>query len=744
MKNNKLYIITVIVLLFILSTNIFAQKKSDDLGFDIDELIENIASDTDAGIDFDTYLEKLNDYVQHPINLNKANYYDLDDLGLLTPQEINAILDYREKMGDFIAIYELQAVPDLPLKSIRMIVPFVRAKDLDDSNLTFKDLLNQGDHQLYVRFQQTLEKAKGYKNLDTIYNFNVQDEEGITSNIEYDTNDSKPQGYEVLDTLNADPYSTYLGSPYRLYTRYRYNFGTRLSYGITAEKDPGEEFFRGTQKQGYDFYSAHFYLRDVGPFKHLALGDFEIRMGQGLIVYSSLGFGKGSYVMDVAKQGNPVKPYTSVNESFYFRGAAATLDLGNDIELTAFGSYKPVDGNIILNDTLGLIDGIILIGPSGSGDGDFAVSSRYNSGFHRRASEIDNKGAYRELMTGGILAIKKRRFTIALNGVYGNLNTSITPTARPSNLYAFRGSRYVNGSLDYKYLYRNFHFFGETAINEKGGIATVNGVLLGLDPKLSASIVHRYYDPKYYAPAPNQFSEGGSPSNESGLFIGAEFKPLHKWSVRAYMDFYKHPWVKTTAEAPSHGNDYLVHLEYRPSRKLTTYFRYRNEVKKTNLTGAVSLADYLVNQQKSSFRYHIQYSIAKAYTLRSRVEFSWFDGGDDDGLESGYMVYQDLIYKPLESPLTLSFRYALFDTDSYDTRIYAFENDLLYVYSAPAYSYRGSRFYAMVRYKLFRNTDVWLRLAQTHLDNRKTIGSGNEELEGSNRTEVKAMIRVKF
>ena len=86
----------------------------------------------------------------------------------------------------------------------------------------------------------------------------------------------------------------------------------------------------------------------------------------------------------------------------------------------------------------------------------------------------------------------------------------------------------------------------------------------------------------------------------------------------------------------------------------------------------------------------------------------------------------------------------MFDTDVYDSRIYAYEHDVLYSFSVPAYYYRGSRAYLIVTYDIGRWSGLTVRLAQTFYINRDTSGSGLNEIDGPTRTEVKAQWRVKL
>src|SRR5690606_2902362 len=113
----------------------------------------------------------------------------------------------------------------------------------------------------------------------------------------------------------------------------------------------------------------------------------------------------------------------------------------------------------------------------------------------------------------------------------------------------------------------------------------------------------------------------------------------------------------------------------------------------------------------------------------------------DSRNEKGYLIYQDVIYKALNSPLTFSFRYAFFDAESFDARLYAYENDVLYFFSIPAFFGRGTRAYITAKYTVSRKVDVWLRLSQTYYYDRDEIGSGLDLIEGNTRSEVRVQLR---
>ena len=191
------------------------------------------------------------------------------------------------------------------------------------------------------------------------------------------------------------------------------------------------------------------------------------------------------------------------------------------------------------------------------------------------------------------------------------------------------------------------------------------------------------------------------------------------------------------------GYEFLGQLQWRPNKKLDMYFRVRTRTKPGNDPNDPEAIDVLLDKEQNNFRYQFSYKASDAITLRSR--FEWMDVGySNQEKEKGYVIYQDVVWKPMSSPLSLTARYALFDTDSYNSRIYAYENDVLYVFSIPAYYYRGSRFYGILRYQYKKRFDIWLRYAQFLYNNRTSVGSGMNEIEGNRKSEVRIQIRFSF
>jgi len=660
----------------------------------IEEYVENLGSETD--FDYDAYFESLDFYTKKPLNLNAANRGELESLGLLSTAQIDQFIAYRNSNGKLIAIHELQAIDGYNLETINRILPFVQiGSNLDDYRVGLGKMLTKGKNELYLRYRQFLEEKAGY----------IKDDAGE---------------------------SKYLGNPGRIYARFRHQYEYNLSYGVTAEKDPGEEFFSGSNSQGFDFYSAHFYARRMSKtFRAIALGDYTINLGQGLIASSAYGGNKSAFIESIRKPGRIIKPYTSVGESDFLRGAAIQLGLPSKFELTLFGSYRNKDANITGIDTSGNDPSIV------------EISSLQNSGLHRTNNEIEDESAIQVFSTGINLKKRHNRWHVGVNAIYQKLSAELNRSSAPYNQNYFSGTELGNISMDYSVLIRNLNFFGETAMSDNGGIASVNGALIGLDRRVDFALFHRYLSTKYQTVNGNVLAESSAVNNESGLFTGVVVRFDHEWSLRGYYDLWSHPWLRFGVDAPSGGYEGLVRLNYRKKRKFETYVQWRYKEKEQNVPNNETPLDILGISQKSQLRFHISYQLNKSLELRNRIEYILFKE-EGNSNSQGYMAFQDIIYKPINSPISLTARYALFSTDNYDSRIYAYENDLLYAFSIPAYYDKGSRYYLNLRYRPNKLLTLELRFAQLLQTNRNTISSGNEQIDGNTRTEIKTQVRLSF
>lgn len=662
---------------------------------EIENILESISEETDESSNFDAFLEQLTDLSRKPLNLNKAAYSELLGFRLLTPEQADAIIRHREKFGNFISIHELQAVAAMDVPTISRVLPFVTVKgDIDDYRVTsVRQLISEGDFELYFRYWQILEEPVGYSGLDS----------GETG-------------------------TRYPGRRAKIYSRFRYSFPGKLSYGFTVEKDAGEEFFKGSQPRGFDFYSAHVFVKNISIFKSIAAGDYELKIGQGLIMYSGFGFGKSPMVTAIKKTGEVLRPYTSVDENNFLRGAAASIEAG-DFEITCFFSRDRKDASITqaadtLEDELAAF-----------------ASSLQESGLHRTPSELKGKDAIKQTLAGAHIQYKKRASYIGLTAMHTRLNLPLQKNPQPYNRFEFSGDRLTNFGADYALLAKNFYFFGEVAMTDALAFSTLHSFIASLDPKADLALSYRYYQRDYFSFFANPFGESRKPFNEQGIYGGITIKPGKGFQLDAYLDYYRFAWLRFGVDAPSSGLDFLGQLTWRPSRKIELYGRYKNEVKGGNLPDNTTKLDVVTGIARQNIRFNARYKVSESVSFENRFEYVIYHDGIK---ENGYLIYQDVTCKPLSFPVSFSARLVLFDTGSYSSRIYTYEDDVLYYYSIPSYYYKGTRVYAVLKYKVFRGMDVWLKVGQTYLANRKTIGSGLDQIEGNVKSEIRAQVKFTF
>ena len=210
-----------------------------------------------------------------------------------------------------------------------------------------------------------------------------------------------------------------------------------------------------------------------------------------------------------------------------------------------------------------------------------------------------------------------------------------------------------------------------------------------------------------------------------------------------YFDLYMSKWLKYLTDGPSWGSDNFLQATFAPNKKMEMYLRYRFELKKKNQPDNEEAFDYLVNENKQSLRFNTKYKVSDAVTLSNRIEWVNYHIGNFKP-ENGFMIYQDISYKMLSVPVSFNARFDIFKTSSYNTRIYTYENDVLYSFSIPAVSGNGMRYYFTVRYAATRNLDFWVRFAQTQMFDAKIIGSGLDMINANHKSEIKVQMRLKF
>ncbi|MGB0369655.1 MAG: hypothetical protein ACPGD8_09630, partial [Flavobacteriales bacterium] len=136
----------------------------------IQRRIETIAEqlgEGDEGLDYNTLLDELLFFSEHPININNTTPNELAQLPMLDDIAIANLWNHIETNGKLLNVYELQGVDGFDLNTIRQVQPFIKVSDNPEaSNFSFREMMKEGTHELILRYQQVLNQQEGYTAID--------------------------------------------------------------------------------------------------------------------------------------------------------------------------------------------------------------------------------------------------------------------------------------------------------------------------------------------------------------------------------------------------------------------------------------------------------------------------------------------------------------------------------------------------------------------------------------------------
>ncbi len=673
------------------------------LGQILAEQVERLAEDGDENADYEELLESYIFYSENRINLNSDEIAALHELGLINVFQYESLVNYRKYYGDFAFLDELEMVDGFDSQTLDIVKPIVYV-DVDKTRdkITLEKMAKYGRHSILGRYEQILEKAQGYQDADD-------------------------------STLLASQNSRYLGTPQKYQLRYNYNYGNRVKAGFVMEKDAGEVFFNSkvsdTVKallgdryhEGFDFYGFHLYASNLGIVKDAIVGDYQLSFGQGLTLWSGMSFGKTTAGSSVMKRGSGLRPKTSASEASFMRGAAITLK-HKGISGTVFYSIRPIDANTVTADSI-------------DSEEEYA-SSIIETGYHRTIGEILKRHAISQQVFGGHLAYASKHIEIGYTVHHTILSAELALTPSNYNQFYFQGSRNTNQGVDFRYVRNKFAFFGEGAMSGNAALAGLIGMTVKPAGYINFTMLYRNYDKKYQNFFSNAFGESSRGQGEEGFYLGLEAAPAPYWKLLSYADFFRLNWLTSQVYAPSWGQDYYLRVSHSINSRSSFYLQFRSKTKMKNSADDEVFSHYPIFYTKNSARLSFSYMIGKNFALCNKAEYVHYHDGDATN-SHGCFLSQDVSYKPAEKPYSVTLRYALFDTDDYNSRIYTYENDVLYSFSVPSLYGKGMRIYLLGKLKLFDSLSLYARIGRTVYSDQDEIGSGLTLIESNHKTDLK-------
>lgn len=661
----------------------------------IDRVIEKIydflMEDAEDGeVDYGDLYDDLAAIYESPINLNAATPEELARLRFLNDMQIENLMYYLYKVGRMQTIYELQLVEGFDVFTIQLLLPFVRVAAVGEASAwNFRDVVRGGKHELTARFDGTFERRQGFSSISA-------------------------------DELAERPNARYVGDPFYTSLKYRLRSSDKLEAGLTMEKDVGEQWVGSYNKKLFDSYSGFVQVNKLWKFSTVVLGDYRANFGQGLVIRQDMNIGATAMATNIGARTRGLKRHSSTDEYNFLRGVGATAKFGG-FDVSAFYSFRMMDA-----DTSG-----------------GAFASFKKDGYHRTSGEYARQRTVGMHVVGGNVTYRHKFFRIGATAVQTWLGTPLDYDPKPYQQFHFRGRKQFAASVDYLLAWRGFGFFGETAVEGNGAVATLNAITFAPASTVSFLLSHRYYSKRYDVFFANAFGQGQT-RNEHGFYIGSEIKPARNWKVAAYADLYKTPWITYSVPRPTQGYSTLLQVEFMPNRRLSMYARVRYRYKERK---AAPLADeatpFVADNRKLALRYCLTYS-ALGLDLKSVAEWNRVHT-DSERATHGFLIAQDVAYTFRAIDLTLSARYAYFDAPAYDNRFSLYERDVPSAGFAPSMYGVGSRWYVNADYEVIRGLKLMLRVAQTYYaDGRTQIGSGLNQINACHKTDFRVFVQYKF
>lgn len=514
------------------------------------------------------------------------------------------------------------------------------------------------------------------------------------------------------DIQNRDGFETgkFVGSKLKSYNRFLYNYDKHYQVGVLIEKDAGESSYT-------DFASFHLQIKDFGLLKNLVAGDYVLEFGQGLALWSPFGFSKGAdAVYPVKKKARYLRPYTSAAEYRFYRGAATTINF-NDFNFTAFYSNSTFDASI---------DSI-------TGE----ITSVGQTGFHRFESELNKKNSAKQKLFGGVIDYKyKGQFNIGL--IY--YNASFDKSFESNSIYDLNSNNFNYASAYYEVNFSNLNIFGEASFDGKS-VASINGIQLSANRNFIFTTALRNYPRNYNNLYGFGFSErSGRIKNEVGIYSGFKWK-IPFGVLNLYYDIFKFPYRTSENSLSSEGDELLLDFATLPLPKFEVRLRYKYENKE--VTELVNINEQIVRRLKQIARTEFIYSLSKDLRLKTRIEYNHFFIKDAGVKESGFLLFQDIRFIAAKK-INLYGRIIFFQTDSFSSAVYEFENDLLGVMPNLAMYGKGIRWYAIIKYKPLQFLSISAKYSETYKPDETSLSSGDNEIIGNLDNRFSLQIDLSF
>lgn len=644
---------------------------------------ENTVLSEETPEDAQVYQAEERVQLQTKINLNKASAVELAATGLLTKKQIEDILHHRIVFGKFMSIYELQSIPSLATDTLKLLPDVLYVSEGLTSHYSLASLRSEGQHYSLLRWSRKTMQSRAYQS----------------------------------DAKGKKPYN---GSDYNLLYRFRSSFSNVYQLGISLEKDAGEtlQWSPAIRQYGFDFVSAYLVIHPKKIVEQIALGDFHFRSGHGLVFGGNFFFSKNpEYWQGSWQLGTGFRAHSSSAEYGFLRGAGIKLQHQN-IEASWFYSYTPQDGTL---------------------QADGTISALNTGGLHRTNAEWDKRYNTHLQQTGGTICYTTLNNRWKIGVEY--LNTRFEHPVVASDTYyhknSFRGNEHHIGGFFFQYRYAAGLFFTEAAFSSAQGKAIYGGIIHNLSRQNTWIMQYWSSNATFQSFQGNIPSYSSNIANETGIYQAFMIALTSKIKGSVGFSAFTNPLPSFNKKGPTYGSEWIARLTYQLKKKTLAFIQFRWRANEENFKADTSRYSQLLPLTRYYITADLYHKESINWGFHSRVQ--WFTL-DFPVKEKGYCITQSINYR--WSPFQSTFQISVFETASWDSRLYAYEPDLPLAFSIPPLSGKGVRLCLTLTAKVFRKNECSFKVSHLKYNGQKTIGSGYDEVQGNEQWELKGQVRV--
>ncbi|MDX1700874.1 MAG: hypothetical protein R3250_09665, partial [Melioribacteraceae bacterium] len=236
----------------------------------------------------------------------------------------------------------------------------------------------------------------------------------------------------------------------------------------------------------------------------------------------------------------------------------------------------------------------------------------------------------------------------------------------------------------------------------------------------------------------NGFGEFGNTKNEIGFYLG--IRSHSKFGkLNMYVDLFNTPFPRSGVDFPSSGTDFLINYSTKINSGSSIILKYKREIKESNsLSAKRKMIQDII---KTNYKIDLKYKVSPNIYSTTRIEFVEYNSKNKN--ESGFSTFQQLKLNLYKDLYILS-RITFFDTDSYNSRIYQFENDLQGLMTNKVLFEEGLRWFVLMNISPVKSLKLSIKYSDTFKPNKKDIGSGNSKIRGNTINQVGLQLDFSF